>query len=204
LGEYFQKNIFYPLHMTSSTFKPLRNPSIKDRLAAITVRDADGNLTTDGFDIWLKDSEEIEMESGGYGLYASAEDYVRFLQSFVSEESPLLKQETIDEMFKPQLPSTEWLRQNAVDLKGVAISGNIMYKDSLVNHGLGFILTAEELPTGCKIGAAEGGGMTNTFWWIDRKAGVAGIVFLNMLPYMDTEAVQLWIDFQTEVYKTLN
>jgi hypothetical protein len=44
----------------------------------------------------------------------------------------------------------------------------------------------------------------STFWWIDREAGVAGVVFLNMLPYMDTEAVLLWKDFQMKVYDTLN
>jgi CubicO group peptidase (beta-lactamase class C family) len=100
------------------------------------------------------------MDSGGYGLYSTAEDYIRFLQTFICDESPLLKKETIDEMFKPQLPSVEWLQQNAVDPKGIVISGNIMFPQSPVNHGLGFILAYEDLPTGCKSGAAEGGGLT--------------------------------------------
>jgi methyl acetate hydrolase len=44
----------------------------------------------------------------------------------------------------------------------------------------------------------------STYWWIDRKSGVAGVVFLNMLPYMDPEAVKLWVEFQTKIYKELN
>jgi CubicO group peptidase (beta-lactamase class C family) len=160
LGEYFQKNIFDPLQMTSTTFQPTRNAQIQDRLALITVRDKDGKLKPEPFNIWLKDSEEVEMESGRYGLFSTAEDYIRFLHTFISNNSPILKKESIDEMLKLQLPSAEWLRENAVGPKGVAISGNIIFPESSVNHGLGFILAAEDLSTGCKSGAGEGGGLT--------------------------------------------
>jgi CubicO group peptidase (beta-lactamase class C family) len=154
LGSYFQKNIFDPLKMIT------RNPSIQNRLASITVRSPDGTLKPEPFNIWLKDSEEVEMESGGYGLFSTAADYVRFLQTFISDSSPLLKKESVDEMFKPQLLSEKWLSENAVDPKGIVISGNIMFPESPVNHGLGFILAGEDLPTRCGKGAAEGGGMT--------------------------------------------
>ncbi|RDW85976.1 beta-lactamase-1 [Coleophoma crateriformis] len=203
LGDYFQKNIFAPLRMTSTTFRPTRNSEIRDRLASVTLKSKEGTLKPEPFNVWLKDSEEVEMESGGYGLFSTAEDYIRFLHTFISDHSPLLKKESIDEMFKPQLPSSQWLSENAVDPKGIVISGNIMFPDSPVSHGLGFVLAEEDLSTGCKNGAAQGGGLTNTFWWIDRKVGVTGVVFLNMLPYMDTDAVQLWVEFQTRVYNKL-
>ncbi|PGH10477.1 hypothetical protein AJ80_07520 [Polytolypa hystricis UAMH7299] len=204
LGEYFQKNIFDPLQMKSTTFRPTRNPEIRERLASIIPRDEQGNLQPKPVEIWLKESEQVAMESGGYGLYSTASDYIRFLQTFLmGAENPLLKKETVEEMFKPQLESAQWMRENAVDPKGIAISGNIMFPDAAVNHGLGFIIKDEDSSTGCKRGAAEGGGLTNTYWWIDRSSGVAGLVFLNMLPYMDTAAVNLWIDYQTKVYKAL-
>jgi hypothetical protein len=110
--------------------------------------------------IWLKDSEEVEMESNGYGLFSTAENYIRFLHTVISNNSPILRKESIDEMLKLQLPSAEWLRENAVNSKGVAISGNIMFPESAVNHGLGFILAAEDLSIGRKSGAGEGGGLT--------------------------------------------
>ncbi|KUJ18834.1 beta-lactamase [Mollisia scopiformis] len=203
LGEYFQTNIFDPLKLTSTTLRPTKHPKIQDRLASITVRDKLGQLQPEPFNIWLKDSEEVEMDSGGYGLFSTAEDYISFLHTFILDDNPLLSKESMDEMFKPQLPSSEWLKANAVDSKGIVISGNIMFPESPVNHGLGFILAEEDLPTGCTAWAAEGGGLTNTFWWIDRKAGIAGVVFLNMLPYMDTEAVQLWKKFQAKTYSKL-
>lgn len=100
------------------------------------------------------------MDAGGYGLFSTPEDYIRFMQSLLSDESVLLKKETIDEMFRPQLPSAQWLRENVEDAKGVTISGNIMFPESPVNHGLGFIVADEDLPTGCRKGSAEGGGLT--------------------------------------------
>ena len=92
------------------------------------------------------------MESNGYGLFSTAENYIRFLHTVISNNSPILRKESIDEMLKLQLPSAEWLRENAVNSKGVAISGNIMFPESAVNHGLGFILAAEDLSIGRKSG----------------------------------------------------
>jgi methyl acetate hydrolase len=93
--------------MASTTFRPTRNTQIQDRLPSITVRDKDVKLKPESFNIWLKDSEEVEMESGGYGLFSTTEDYIRFLHTFVSDNSPILKKESIDEIFKSQLPSAE-------------------------------------------------------------------------------------------------
>jgi CubicO group peptidase (beta-lactamase class C family) len=45
------------------------------------------------------------MDSGGYGLFSIAEDYAKFLLTLVSENPVLLKEETINEMFQPQVPS---------------------------------------------------------------------------------------------------
>jgi CubicO group peptidase (beta-lactamase class C family) len=138
----------------------MKDSSIKERLAGIAVREKDGSFKPDSFDLWLNDSEKIAMDSGGYGLFSTAEDYAKFLQIFVSDEPVLLKKETIDEMFRPQLPSARWLRENALDPKLIPVSGNIMYPESPANHGLGFTLADEDLPTGCKSGSGQGGGLT--------------------------------------------
>jgi CubicO group peptidase (beta-lactamase class C family) len=138
----------------------MKDPSIPDRLAGIAVREKDGSFKPESFDLWLRDSEKIAMDSGGYGLFSTAEDYATFLQTFISDEPVLLKKETIDEMFRPQLPSAYWLRENALDQKLIPVSGNVMFPESLVNHGLGFVLADEDLPTGCKSGSGQGAGLT--------------------------------------------
>ena len=211
LGDYFQKHIFDPLNMNDTTFHPLRNPSIKERLATISIRGSDGVLQPGSIDVWLQDSEEVEMESGGYGLYCTPADYMKFLQALLpsSQEQQtnnpsILTEETLQEMFRPQLPSANWLTENAVDPRGISISGNVMFPSSPVNHGLGMIIHDTDLTeTGARKGTAEGAGMTNTLWWVDRTSGVAGICFLNLLPYKDSQAVQLGKEYQAEVYRSL-
>ncbi|KAK2790790.1 hypothetical protein FQN53_008613 [Emmonsiellopsis sp. PD_33] len=216
LDEYLSKHIFHPLSMTSTTFHPLRNPTIRSRLASIHARSEQPGSSTpfhpEPFEMWLHDSESLSLESGGYGLYSTPADFIKLLHALIAPDCPLLKSQTVQEMFRPQLASARWLREEAVDGKAVTIAGNILFPERAVNHGLGFVVLDDDgegegeggrYPTGCERGTAMGGGLTNTYWWIDRKSGVAGLVFLNMLPYMDSEAVRLWRDFQGRVYAAL-
>ncbi|KAK2792227.1 hypothetical protein FQN51_001886 [Onygenales sp. PD_10] len=216
LDEYLSKHIFHPLSMTSTTFHPLRNPTIRSRLASIHARSEQPASSTpfhpEPFEMWLKDSESLSLESGGYGLYSTPADFIKLLHALIAPDCPLLKSQTVQEMFRPQLASARWLREEAVDGKAVTIAGNILFPERAVNHGLGFVVLDDDgegegeggrYPNGCERGTAMGGGLTNTYWWIDRKSGVAGLVFLNMLPYMDSEAVRLWRDFQGRVYAAL-
>ena len=212
LGTYFQKHIFDPLGMTSTTFRPLRNDNIKNRLASISVRAPDGSFKPGSMDVWLKDSEEIEMEPGGYGLYSTASDYIKFLNALLpppssaptSTSTPILSQTLITEMLDPQFPSSTWLTSNATDPKLIKISGNILDPSSPVNHGFGVLIHESDLEgLGTKAGTAEGAGMTNTFWWVDRKSGVAGLCFMNLLPYMDTGAVDVYREYVKEVYERI-
>ena len=120
-----------------------------------------------------------------------------------STSAPLLQEVMIEEMLRPQLPSAAWLTGNAIDPRGIAISGNVLFPSSPVNHALGFIVHDSDLETGARKGTAEGAGMTNTFWWLDRESGVAGLCFLNLLPYMDVQAVALAKEYQAQVYRSI-
>ena len=66
------------------------------------IREKDRSFKPESSDPWLNDSENISMDSGGYGLFSTTEDYAKFLLAFVSENPVLLKEETINEMFQPQ------------------------------------------------------------------------------------------------------
>lgn len=196
LGEYFRKHILGPLEMKSTTFRPLRGSNTKERLASISTRGPDGTLKPGSIDVWLRDSEEMEMEPAGWPLLHTSrlpQNSPRtptFLFSIVEDTSPsLLTEDMIKEMFRPQVSSAAWLTENTVDPRGITISENALFPTSPVNQALGFIVHDSDLETGAKKGTAEGAGMTNTFWWLDRESGVAGLCFLNLLPYMDVQAV---------------
>lgn len=197
--------------MESTTFHPLRDSGTKGRLASVSTRGPDGALKAGSIDVWLRDSEEMEMEPAGYGLYSTPSDYLQLLhallpsssQSSKSTSPSLLTEDMIKEMFRPHLPSAAWLTENAVDSRGITISGNVLFPSSPVNRALGFIVHDSDLETGTEKGTAEGAAMTNTLWWIDRENGVAGLCFLNLLPYMDIQAVALALEYQAQIYESI-
>ena len=47
-------------------------------------------------------------------------------------------------------------------------------------------------------------GLMNTYFWIDPRRGVCGVVLMQFLPFADTEAIGLVGDFERAVYGTLS
>ena len=70
LGEVFKSRIFEPLGMEDTAFS--MTPAMRERVAAIHQREADGSLTPT--DLELPGDPEIHM--GGHGLYATVGDYM--------------------------------------------------------------------------------------------------------------------------------
>jgi hypothetical protein len=46
-------------------------------------------------------------------------------------------------------------------------------------------------------------GLANSYYWIDRKKGVGGVLATQILPFADVKALPLFYDFETAVYKSL-
>lgn len=46
-------------------------------------------------------------------------------------------------------------------------------------------------------------GLPNLWWWADREHGVAGVVFSQILPFVDRNVLGLWANVEAEVYRAL-
>ncbi len=79
LGEYMKKNIFEPLGMEHSFFGAPKNEELASKMAALYVRDEDGNPKKRELECEYNFTKEYE--SGGAGLCSSAEDYAKFLDA---------------------------------------------------------------------------------------------------------------------------
>ena len=71
---YLQPNLFAPLGMHSTSFKI--SPAQRARLASVHARGPDEALTVSPFEM----PQEPQFQSGGAGLYSTAQDYLRFTQ----------------------------------------------------------------------------------------------------------------------------
>ncbi|RDW71663.1 hypothetical protein BP5796_07697 [Coleophoma crateriformis] len=201
LGEYFEKHIFAPLGITSGTFHPLQREDIKDRLCPRMRRQEDGTLimdTTDAYPVI-----DPVHDSGGGGLYATATDYHKILESIVQNDGRLLKEPSIDEMFRPQLPDNESLQKRLCRAAyAPVIASGVPGGSSAVkwNHCLAGLVAPEGVPGVAAKGTIWWDGMANTIWFMDRETGTCAFYGSQVLPFGDKLTDALFIKLQEDLY----
>ena len=112
LQEYLDKNVWGPLGATSMTFQPKKTPACMDKLTDMSIRsgginpifgiaaDPEGKVEYIDDLIWNLETQGTAAGAGGYGNMI---DYQKMLQSICANDQKLLKRETVEDMFKPQL-----------------------------------------------------------------------------------------------------
>jgi methyl acetate hydrolase len=55
-------------------------------------------------------------------------------------------------------------------------------------------------PAGRSAGSLAWAGINNTYYWIDRRRGIAAVIMMQFLPFADKTAVSLLTDFERAVY----
>ena len=66
--------------------------------------------------------------------------------------------------------------------------------------GLGFLLNAEPVTGGRSAGSLAWAGLYNTYFRVDRQAGVSGVLLTQILPFYDGPVVTLLDAFERAVY----
>ena len=200
LDVYFRDHVFAPLGMKDSGF--VTSSEQRARQASVHQRQADGSLAPQP----LETPFTPEFYAGGGGLYSTAPDYLIFLQMLLNEGSHsgtrILKPETVALMgqnhigdleagiLKTSLPA----RSNDVDLfPGISLK-----------WGLAYMINMQPGPNGRSAGSLTWGGLFNTYFWIDPKRRVAGMIMTQILPFADTRALAVYGKFERAVYDALD
>jgi len=199
LGAYIQKNIAEPLGMTSTGFKI--SPDMRARMAKVHQREANGKLTV----TQIETNQNPEFEAGGGGLYSTANDYVKFMRMILNKGSgnghQILKPETVALMSEN---SIGLLRVKMLPTQNKASSLDAEFFPGVPKTwGLSFMINEEVAPTGRSAGSLAWAGLANTFFWIDPKKNVAGLIFMQVLPFVDQKALALFTNFEKTAYSSL-
>jgi methyl acetate hydrolase len=105
LGDYLQENLFDPLGMNSTAFKI--PPEMRERLAKIHQRGADGAFTVTDIEI----PQDPEFQMGGGGLYSTAWDYLKFVRMILNDckgnGNQVLKPQTVALMSRNAMGKTK-------------------------------------------------------------------------------------------------
>ncbi|KAL1954649.1 hypothetical protein VTO42DRAFT_843 [Malbranchea cinnamomea] len=188
LGEYFQKHIWEPLGMWRSTFTPSEHPVVRENLIDMVLRTPDG---LQPIPHPLGATPPVD-EAGGAGMFSSVSDYIKVLVSLLKNDGKLLKPESVDQMFQPQLPDPKYLHEvlQHPDINRGMTMG--IQAGKQWNWGLGGLLAMEETPGRRSKGTLSWSGMPNPAWWIDRTRKTCGMMGIQLLPFFDHAAISLY------------
>ncbi|GAA5825923.1 hypothetical protein JCM11251_000055 [Rhodosporidiobolus azoricus] len=200
LEAYVQKHIFGPLGITDISYAA--NPS------QIDMAFSDPSNPSAPYKFARNKPFSKQYHYGGAGLNGSAPSYLKLLRAILRggelDGVRILKPETVDLMFTPQLNEKQ-----AKDLQEHEKNGSEPFTrragKSLedANWGLGGMLSGTGLASGRGAGSLHWSGMANTFWVIDRKKDVCFVLFSNIIPFGDQKVFDAWETVETELYKSL-
>jgi methyl acetate hydrolase len=200
LEQYFHAHLFEPLGMESTSFK--LSQSQRDRLVSMHQRQADGSLKPIDFEM----PQDPEFYMGGGGLYSTGPDYLKFVRMFLEGgRAPgnrrVLQEKTVAEMSRNQIGEL-----NVTMLKTVAPESSLdaeFFPGMVKKWGLGFMINTADAPTGRSRGSLAWAGLANTFFWIDPKKDVGGVILMQLLPFVDPAAMNTFTAFETNLYKAV-
>lgn len=164
LGDFMTENLFQPLGMNDSTFHPDSLSQVQDRLVSTAHRDAETGVLKSGDH---PSSTNVSVDGGGAGLYTTAADFAKLLQTLLKAlagEEAVLKQDTVEEMFKPQLTNVQ--RHELKFLTDSFHEGMVPDFETgmSLDHGIGGVINLEDCPDKRKKGSMMWAGMTNGHW----------------------------------------
>ena len=200
LETYFRRFIFDPLGMPDTGFE-LR-PEWEDRLAVVHSRGEGGTLTP------IKASrppENPEFYPGGGGLFSTAGDYLTFLQALMHggqfNGARILRPETVALMGENHIGA---LNVQPLVSNKPAMSNDVeLFPGMDKKWGLSFLINTKDVPGRRSAGSLAWAGINNTYYWLDPKKKIAGVLMTQVLPFADQGVLGLLDRFEAAVYQSV-
>ena len=193
LTDYFRTHIFTPLQMPDTHYNV---PADKHaRLVALHRHRPDGSMVKEA----NQPPTTLPVIIGGGGLTSTASDYIRFVRMILNDGARIVSADTVAAMCRNQIGA---LGVPAVKTAMPERSADFSFvDDGRDKWGLGFLIAAAAKPGGPSAGSLSWAGINNTYYWIDRSRGIAGVVLMQFLPFADKNALALYDTFQRAVYR---
>lgn len=200
LDAYLRDHIFAPLGMNDTAFKI--TDDMRQRLVATHARGEDGSLAPIPFEI----EQNPEFHMGGGGLYSTAGDYIKFTQMILNkgrgngnqvlkpETVALMGQNHIGDLTIGKMTTVAPMYTNDVDL----------FPDIVKKWGLSFLINTAKTSEGRSAGSLAWAGLANTYFWIDPARDVAGVILMQVLPFVDAKCLEAFAGFERGVYAGLD
>ncbi len=176
LDAYMRKHIFEPLHMNDTGFLP--NAEQIARTAQTHARKSDGSLEP----IPNSLPEKREFFAGGGALFSNGPDYLAFLGMLLRggtlDEARILKPETVALMAQNHIGD---LNVQPLTTTSPTVSNDAEFFPGMAKKwGLTWLINTQDVPGRRSAGSLAWGGLFNTYYWIDPKQQVTGVLLTQM------------------------
>lgn len=199
LGAYMRHNISDPLGMKDTSFS--ETDEQKQRLVTVHTRQTDGSLTPIDFS-WPTGRE---FDNGGHGLVSTARDYIAFVRMLLNEGTyngaRVLRADTVVEMRQNHIGD---LLVTMMKTANLAMSNDAEFFPGMKKkHGLGFVINTEQWPGMRAAGSCCWAGLFNSFYWFDPTKRIAATLMMQILPFADQKAMDVYTAFEKAVYASV-
>lgn len=200
LETYMRRYLFEPLGMPDTGF--VLRPEWENRLAVVHSRGEDGSLTPLETP---RPAENPEFYAGGGGLFSTARDYLIFLQALMHggqfNGARILRPETVALMGENHMGALNVLPM--ISHKPAMSNDVELFPGMDKKWGLSFLINTQDVPGRRSAGSLAWAGINNTYYWLDPKKKVAGVLMTQVLPFGDHTVLGLLDRFEEAVYKNV-
>ncbi len=198
LDLYSQAHIFAPLGMTDTGFVPSADQAA--RLARVHRRGPDG-----GLEPITMEMPQREFISGGGGLLSTGRDYLVFLQMLLHQGrfngAEVLRPDTVGLMAQNQIGD---LQPGIMKTAMPELSNDVdLFPGIRCGHGLASVINMQPGANGRSAGTMTWAGLFNSYYWIDPRRRVTGVILTQILPFADPDVVRLYGEFESGIYNAL-
>ncbi|KAJ5661350.1 beta-lactamase [Penicillium longicatenatum] len=202
LGERMQQRIFDPLGITDGQFYPVKREDLRGRLVDLNPDDPDAlgrAVLGGGGDM----NKRTIGDFGGHGYFLPGADFMKVLHSLLANDGKLLKAATVDNMFQNHLNPQAMAGHQAALASPAGPFFRVGTDPGMkVGHGLGGLLTLENIDGWYgEHTLTWGGGLTFT-WFIDRQNNICGLCAIQAALPVDVEVISsLKQTFRRDIYR---
>jgi methyl acetate hydrolase len=197
IDRFCREEIFEPLRMPDTQFEV--EERLASRLAAVSIRGEDGRFA----DFALAPPSNPEFYGMGHALYSTAPDYMRFLRMYLNKGAldgkRILSEAGLQTMLSNQIGNTP-----IPCLKTVvpAITADAeFFPGRRKSHSMAFMRFEEDVPGMRSAGSQGWAGVLNTHCWFDPKAGLAGLLMTQSLPFVEPRFASVYEAFERAAYR---
>jgi CubicO group peptidase (beta-lactamase class C family) len=197
LDRYFLDNITGPLGMHDTGYTT--TDAQRARQASLHVRKSDGTLVAQPL---VKPAEPKEF-SGGGGIKSTAPDYLALLQAILNDGGlpgkRILRPQTVERMSTNQIGD---LGAGILKTTNPALSDDVDFFPGVrLRWGLDGMINIDPVPQGRAAGSQTWAGLYNTYYWIDPASRIAGVMMMQILPFADRRALNVYRQFERGIYR---